>query len=222
METIFVLLPLALIAAVVVGFFIWAAMSGSVRRPDTPAVRIFSMMRRRQPSRRQIGPHPQGEFTNDRQEQPFRAAVAVIVLVDGDAWLRLQQRAHGLSYGNRIGSQSQARLHGRRPSCRPNDKWAKQRWRLRDSVCVYCHDALQAVVIDFSPSTAVCINCHSTVGLNKEWVLRMKEHWDRGEPIPWVKVHDLPDFVYFDHSAHLNAKNEKGEPKLPVVDEQGS
>jgi hypothetical protein len=36
-----------------------------------------------------------------------------------------------------------------------------------------------------------------------------------------VKVHDLPDFVYYDHSAHLHAKNEKGEPKLPLKDEQG-
>ena len=87
--------------------------------------------------------------------------------------------------------------------------------------CVYCHTMPYKGRHSTLPSTAVCMNCHSTVGLNKEWVLKMKEYWDRGEPIPWVKVHDLPDFVYFDHSAHLNAKNEKGEPKLPVVDEQG-
>ena len=49
----------------------------------------------------------------------------------------------------------------------------------------------------------------------------MKDYWDRGEPIPWVKVHDLPDFVYYDHSAHLNAKNEKGKPKIPAKDAQG-
>lgn len=87
--------------------------------------------------------------------------------------------------------------------------------------CLYCHTMPYKGRHSTLPSTAVCMNCHSTVGLNREWVLKMKEYWDRGEPIPWVKVHDLPDFVYFDHSAHLNAKNEKGEPKLPVVDEQG-
>ncbi len=87
--------------------------------------------------------------------------------------------------------------------------------------CVYCHTMPYKGRHSTLPSTAVCMNCHSTVGLNKEWVLRLKEYWDRGEPIPWVKVHDLPDFVYFDHSVHLTAKNERGEPKLPVVDEQG-
>ena len=49
----------------------------------------------------------------------------------------------------------------------------------------------------------------------------MKDYWDRGEPIPWVKVHDLPDFVYYDHSAHLNAKDEQGKPLLPLTDAQG-
>lgn len=87
--------------------------------------------------------------------------------------------------------------------------------------CVYCHTMPYKGRHSTLPSTAVCMNCHSTVGLNREWVLRMKEYWDRGEPIPWVKVHDLPDFVYFDHSAHLNAKNESGESKLPLVDEFG-
>lgn len=87
--------------------------------------------------------------------------------------------------------------------------------------CVYCHTMPYKGRHSTLPSTAVCMNCHSTVGLNKEWVLKMKEYWDRGEPIPWVKVHDLPDFVYFDHSAHLNAKNAQGQSKLPLVDEAG-
>ncbi len=87
--------------------------------------------------------------------------------------------------------------------------------------CVYCHTMPYKGRHSTVPSTAVCMNCHATVGLNREWVLRMKEYWDRGEPIAWVKVHDLPDFVYYDHSAHLNARDEKGKPKLPLVDAQG-
>ena len=77
--------------------------------------------------------------------------------------------------------------------------------------CVYCHTMPYKGRHSTVPSTAVCMNCHTTVGLNKEWVLKMKEYWDRGEPIPWVKVHDLPDFVYYDHSAHVNAKDENGQ-----------
>ncbi|MEZ5291596.1 MAG: cytochrome c3 family protein [Vicinamibacterales bacterium] len=87
--------------------------------------------------------------------------------------------------------------------------------------CVYCHTMPYKGRHSTLPSTAVCMNCHSTVGLSKEWVLKMREYWDRGQPIPWVKVHDLPDFVYFDHSAHLNAKDAEGRPKLPAVDEAG-
>jgi hypothetical protein len=87
--------------------------------------------------------------------------------------------------------------------------------------CVYCHTMPYKGRHSTIPSTAVCMNCHTTVGLNREWVLRLKEYWDRGEPIPWVKVHDLPDFVYYDHSAHLNAKDEQGRPKLPLVDADG-
>lgn len=87
--------------------------------------------------------------------------------------------------------------------------------------CVYCHSMAYKGRHSTIPSTAVCMNCHSTVGLNREWVLKMKDYWDRGEPIPWVKVHDLPDFVYFDHSAHVNAKDAAGLAKLPLVDAQG-
>lgn len=87
--------------------------------------------------------------------------------------------------------------------------------------CVYCHTMPYKGRHATLPSTAVCMNCHTNVGLNREWVLKMKDYWDRGQPIPWVKVHDLPDFVYFDHSAHLNARNADGTSKLPLVDAQG-
>ena len=87
--------------------------------------------------------------------------------------------------------------------------------------CLYCHTMPYKGRHSTIPSTAVCMNCHSTVGLSKEWVLKLREYWDRGEPIPWVKVHDLPDFVYYDHSAHLNARDENGKLKLPTTDAQG-
>lgn len=91
-----------------------------------------------------------------------------------------------------------------------------------DVPCVYCHTMPYKGRHSTVPSTAVCMNCHSSVGLNREWVLKMNDYFDRGEPIPWVKVHDLPDFVYYDHSAHLNARNEKGELKMvPWKDAQG-
>ncbi|MGE0813299.1 MAG: cytochrome c3 family protein [Vicinamibacterales bacterium] len=107
------------------------------------------------------------------------------------------------------------------PVMQTNDKGEQVNVGGYNIPCVYCHTMPYKGRHSTLPSTAVCMNCHSTVGLSKEWVLKMREYWDRGQPIPWVKVHDLPDFVYFDHSAHLNAKDAEGHPKLPAVDEAG-
>ena len=87
--------------------------------------------------------------------------------------------------------------------------------------CLYCHTMPYKGRHSTVPSTAVCMNCHETVGLDKEWVLKLKGYWERGEPIPWVKVHDLPDFVYYDHSAHLNARAKDGKPKVACADCHG-
>lgn len=87
--------------------------------------------------------------------------------------------------------------------------------------CVYCHTMPYKGRHSTLPSTDICMNCHSVVGQDKEWVLAMKKYYDEGRPIPWVKVHDLPDFVYYDHSAHLNARSEKGELKVDCVDCHG-
>ena len=83
-----------------------------------------------------------------------------------------------------------------------------------DIPCRYCHTMPYEGRHSTLPSTDTCMNCHSVVGQDKEWVLVLKGYYERGEPIPWVKVHDLPDFVYYDHSAHLKAVDDKGVPKL--------
>jgi hypothetical protein len=89
--------------------------------------------------------------------------------------------------------------------------------------CLYCHTMPHKGRHSTLPSTATCMNCHETVGLDKEWVLKLKEYWERGEPIPWVRVHDLPDFVYYDHSAHLNVmtKEDVTKAKLECADCHG-
>ncbi len=83
--------------------------------------------------------------------------------------------------------------------------------------CRYCHTMPYEGRHSTLPSTDTCMNCHSTVGQDKEWVLVLKGYYDRGEPIPWVKAYKVPDFVYYDHSAHLNAKDDKGKPKLECL-----
>jgi hypothetical protein len=53
------------------------------------------------------------------------------------------------------------------------------------------------------PPTQTCMNCHSNVRSNSEKLIPVRESYATGMPVPWIKIHDLPDYVYFDHSAHV-------------------
>ena len=47
--------------------------------------------------------------------------------------------------------------------------------------------------------------CHSKVALKSEKLKPLHKSWETNTPVEWIRVHDLPDYVYFDHSAHLHA-----------------
>ena len=49
------------------------------------------------------------------------------------------------------------------------------------------------------------MNCHSVVGLENPELDVVRESWETGKPIEWIRVHMLPDYSYFNHSAHVNA-----------------
>ena len=71
--------------------------------------------------------------------------------------------------------------------------------------CLYCH-----VYADKTPSAGVpsvnkCIGCHKVIARDKPEILKVFEYWENREPIPWVKVHDVPDFVHFTHKRHIKA-----------------
>jgi hypothetical protein len=70
--------------------------------------------------------------------------------------------------------------------------------------CRYCHTAAEESAVAGIPPTKTCMNCHSQVWNQAPSLAPVRESWRTGQSIEWVKVHDLPDFVYFDHSAHLN------------------
>ena len=71
--------------------------------------------------------------------------------------------------------------------------------------CFYCH--AQAEVSKFAtvPPTQVCMNCHRVVGVDKATLAPVRASAQNHRPIHWVRVHALPGYVYFDHSAHLKA-----------------
>lgn len=70
--------------------------------------------------------------------------------------------------------------------------------------CRYCHTAVETAARASIPSTDICMNCHGQVATGSEKTRLIRESAETGKPIPWVRVHDLPDFAYFDHSAHVS------------------
>ena len=69
--------------------------------------------------------------------------------------------------------------------------------------CRYCHTTVEKADFAAVPPTAVCMNCHERIAADSPLLLPVRESYATGKPIPWIKVHDLPDFAYFDHSAHV-------------------
>lgn len=69
--------------------------------------------------------------------------------------------------------------------------------------CQYCHYGAERGRYAGIPPAQVCMNCHSQVGKDKPEVKKLLVAVEKGEPIKWVRIHRLPDHVYFNHSAHV-------------------
>jgi len=70
--------------------------------------------------------------------------------------------------------------------------------------CQYCHVTVERSSYAGIPPTRICMNCHAQLWTNAQLLEPVRQSWATGEPIAWTKVHDLPDFVYFNHSIHVN------------------
>lgn len=69
--------------------------------------------------------------------------------------------------------------------------------------CRYCHTSVEKSSFAGIPPTETCMSCHSQIWTNAELLAPIRESYQTGKPIKWTRVHDLPDFVYFNHSIHV-------------------
>ena len=69
--------------------------------------------------------------------------------------------------------------------------------------CRYCHTAVETSSTAGLPSTQTCMNCHAQIWNDSPYLAPVFESWRTGRPIAWQRVHDLPDFVFFNHSIHV-------------------
>jgi hypothetical protein len=70
--------------------------------------------------------------------------------------------------------------------------------------CRYCHTSVETSAVAGVPPTKTCMNCHSQIWSDSPTLEPVRASFRDDRPIAWVRVHDLPDFVYFNHSAHIN------------------
>jgi len=69
--------------------------------------------------------------------------------------------------------------------------------------CEYCHTSVRTSSFAGMPSTDTCMNCHSQVWNGSNTLAPVRLSAQTGQPIAWQRVHNLPDYVYFDHSIHV-------------------
>jgi len=70
--------------------------------------------------------------------------------------------------------------------------------------CRYCHTSVENSRFAGIPPTKTCINCHSQIWTGAPMLEPVRESFRTGKSLVWTRVNDLPDFVYFDHSIHIN------------------
>jgi len=70
--------------------------------------------------------------------------------------------------------------------------------------CQYCHTSVEKSSYAGIPPTKTCMNCHAQIWTNAQLLEPVRESYKSGKSLVWTRVNDLPDFVYFNHSIHIN------------------
>jgi hypothetical protein len=70
--------------------------------------------------------------------------------------------------------------------------------------CRYCHTGVETSATAGVPPTKTCMNCHSVLFSDSAYLEPIRESYRTDDSIRWIRVHRLPDFVYFNHSIHIN------------------
>ena len=118
--------------------------------------------------------------------------LAAIILVSGLLWAALElQRSPYVTYAGVAHMQPVPFSHQHHVSGLGLD-------------CRYCHTSVEISGYAGIPPTKTCMNCHSQIWTNAPLLEPVRESFRSGKSLVWSRANDLPDFVYFDHSIHIN------------------
>ncbi len=71
--------------------------------------------------------------------------------------------------------------------------------------CRYCHSGVEKTAYAGVPPTQTCMNCHSAIKTKSPHLQPVRDSYASGEPVPWVRVHKIGEYAYFNHSPHIQA-----------------
>ncbi len=70
--------------------------------------------------------------------------------------------------------------------------------------CAYCHTSVEKSAFAGIPPTHTCMSCHSQLWTNADMLAPVRNSLEQNTPLQWARVHNLPDYVFFNHSIHVN------------------
>ena len=70
--------------------------------------------------------------------------------------------------------------------------------------CRYCHSNVEKSGVANLPTAQTCMNCHNQVKKDSPLLAVVRHSFETGDPVPWVKIHQTPDYVFFNHAVHVN------------------
>ena len=70
--------------------------------------------------------------------------------------------------------------------------------------CAFCHSAANESPDAGLPAVGSCMSCHAIVGRDRPEIQKLVEYWTAMQPVPWVRVHKVPEYVHFPHMRHVN------------------
>ena len=121
------------------------------------------------------------------------AKVSIVGALTGLAVLSAALYAFNLSYGNRVYVEIEQPV-----------QFSHKHHVGDDGIdCRYCHTSVEKSAFAGMPSTHTCMTCHSQIWSDSPELQAVRASFTTGQPIQWERVHDLPDFVYFNHSIHI-------------------
>ncbi len=71
--------------------------------------------------------------------------------------------------------------------------------------CRYCHASVETSAVAVVPPTATCMNCHHVIKRDSPLLAPVRESETTERPLRWIRVHNLPDYAYFNHAVHVRA-----------------